>query len=466
MSLLSRHPDEVICPDCGFHNRPSFRACHGCAAPLRPDKKGILKAIKRALSSLGWLVFGWVELVAQWALHSIAAIAVFLAISTCITRLAPTRKDPVDAVEPTEMVTAASKLIRTAELALKEFVVPIEPAAIATAVDTSTLPMSDGRITPTYHAVYKPPVSLSARSGTDISPPIPTGSISASGLVPPQVIVTQPARTEVITYRVQRGDTVFAVAREFGLTPHTIYWANLETLADNPSRLSVGMTLKILPVNGVYHIVSTGETSADLAEKYGVKPKALYNEWNDLQEGQSLDAGTALVIPGGSGGAVPWRLSETHVGGRTDGENLAAPGFCGGTHSGVPGRGTFYWPTDERQISGWYFHDERNPTHIGLDIGLETGDPVYAADGGVISYAGWWVHGGYGNIVVVDHLNGWETWYAHFSEVKAVCGQEVSAGDVIGLGGSTGYSSGPHLHFEMRLGGVPQNPLNYLPSLD
>jgi murein DD-endopeptidase MepM/ murein hydrolase activator NlpD len=73
------------------------------------------------------------------------------------------------------------------------------------------------------------------------------------------------------------------------------------------------------------------------------------------------------------------------------------------------------------------------------------------------------VHGGYGNLVVIDHLNGWETWYAHLSKVSVVCGQEARAGEIIGLGGSTGWSTGPHLHFEMRLNGVPQDPFKYLP---
>ena len=137
--------------------------------------------------------------------------------------------------------------------------------------------------------------------------------------------------------------------------------------------------------------------------------------------------------------------------------------MCVGSFSGLPGRGWFDWPTTGRRISGWYFRDVRNPAHGGLDIGLRTGDAVYAADGGVVIFAGWWGSAGYGNLIVVDHLNGWQSWYAHLSQINVFCGQQVFAGDIIGLGGSTGWSTGPHLHLEVRLQGVPYDPLAYLP---
>jgi murein DD-endopeptidase MepM/ murein hydrolase activator NlpD len=309
-------------------------------------------------------------------------------------------------------------------------------------------------------------MTLSFLAGPNVLLPPSPGrdrSLSAAGLAPAQAAAAQPTYSKVITYSVQRGDTLFAVAKKFGLTPHTVYWSNPETLARNPDRLNVGTVLNILPVNGVYHVVSEGETIADLAQKYDVEPAALDNVWNDLTEGQSLTAGAALVIPGGNGGSAPWPLEETSIGGNSSSNDSSGAALCGAELSGEPGRRRFDWPTDERKISGWYFHDTRNPAHAGIDIDLNTGDPVRAADGGIISFGGWWVHGGYGNLVVVNHLNGWETWYAHLSKVKVVCGQQVRAGDIIGLGGSTGWSTGPHLHFEMRLAEMPQNPLAYLP---
>jgi murein DD-endopeptidase MepM/ murein hydrolase activator NlpD len=282
-------------------------------------------------------------------------------------------------------------------------------------------------------------------------------------LVLPQTDVPDRDRRQVFTYTVQAGDTVFGIAEKFGLTPYTIYWANSETLEDNPHRLNVGMVLNILPVNGVYHTVLAGETAAGVAEEYDVEPEALYNEWNDLKQGQPLAAGMHLVIPGGEREFVVWQLPTAVASSGAGAVHRGRAGLCVGSYSGLPGRGWFNWPTAGRRISGWYFRDARNPAHNGVDIGVRTGDAIYAADGGIIIFAGWWGANGYGNLIVVDHLNGWQTWYAHLSQVNVICGQQVNAGDVIGLGGSTGRSSGPHLHFETRLEGVPYDPLVYLP---
>jgi murein DD-endopeptidase MepM/ murein hydrolase activator NlpD len=279
----------------------------------------------------------------------------------------------------------------------------------------------------------------------------------------PRTTIPERTRAEVMTYTVQSGDTVFGISEEFGLTPYTIYWANSETLEDNPHRLRVGMVLNILPVDGVYHKVSAGETLADLSDKYSVEPEALYNEWNGLEEDQPLIAGSQLVIPGGKREFVVWQLPKRVASTGGSVRNQGRPGMCVGSFAGLPGRGWFGWPTGGRRISGWYFRDGRNPAHNGIDIGLRTGDPIYAADGGIIIFAGWWGASGYGNLIVVDHLNGWQTWYGHLSQVNVVCGQQVNAGEVIGLGGSTGWSSGPHLHFEVRLDSVPYDPFAYLP---
>jgi murein DD-endopeptidase MepM/ murein hydrolase activator NlpD len=297
-------------------------------------------------------------------------------------------------------------------------------------------------------------------AGFSFTPP-DDGTITR--LAMPHTVIPERPRSSVITYTVEPGDTVFGISEMFGLTPYTIYWANSDTLEDNPHRLSVGMVLNILPADGVYHTVSAGETVAGLAAEYEVDPNVLYNEWNDLEAGQPIAAGMKLVIPGGTRDFIAWQLPKTVAANSGAAINRGRPGMCVGDYAGLPGRGWFNWPTGGRRISGWYFRDRRNPAHGGLDIGLRMGEPVYAADGGVIVFAGWWGGSGYGNMVVVDHLNGWQTWYAHLSQVNVVCGQQVNVGDVIGLGGSTGWSSGPHLHFEVRLDGVPYDPLAHLP---
>ena len=98
--------------------------------------------------------------------------------------------------------------------------------------------------------------------------------------------------------------------------------------------------------------------------------------------------------------------------------------------------------------------------HAGIDIGASTGTPIYAAAAGTVIYAGWM--GGYGNVVLIDHLNGLVTVYAHQSSIATGDGARVSQGQVIGSVGSTGNSTGPHLHFETRVWGTAVNPMQYL----
>lgn len=121
----------------------------------------------------------------------------------------------------------------------------------------------------------------------------------------------------------------------------------------------------------------------------------------------------------------------------------------------------FQWPTPRRSISGWIFHDPDNPSHAGLDIAAQMHDPIVAVASGTVIFAGW--GGGYGNLVIVEHTNGWRSYYAHLAEVVVERGQQVRQGKLLGGAGSTGYSTGPHLHFELRYKGRPVDPHLYLP---
>jgi murein DD-endopeptidase MepM/ murein hydrolase activator NlpD len=127
---------------------------------------------------------------------------------------------------------------------------------------------------------------------------------------------------------------------------------------------------------------------------------------------------------------------------------------------GPVGTGTFIWPTTEKYLSGYDYSPETN--HWGIDVAGRLGNSIFATDNGVVVYAGWndW---GYGNVVVIDHGNGWQTLYAHLSAFNVDCGSYVYQGDTIGAMGSTGNSSGPHLHFEMRSDKYGRaNPWNFL----
>ncbi|HQP46895.1 MAG TPA: M23 family metallopeptidase, partial [Flexilinea sp.] len=167
--------------------------------------------------------------------------------------------------------------------------------------------------------------------------------------------------------------------------------------------------------------------------------------------------GTWLIVPGGSREFTNWSAPFITR------ENPAVasiygPGACQSVMDGPVGSGVFIWPTTETRISGYNYSEETN--HRAIDIAGSTGNAVYASDAGVVVYAGWndW---GYGNVVMIDHGNGWQTLYAHLDSYNVQCGYYVAAGDVIGAVGTTGNSSGPHLHFEMRYNGIPQNPNNF-----
>ena len=127
--------------------------------------------------------------------------------------------------------------------------------------------------------------------------------------------------------------------------------------------------------------------------------------------------------------------------------------------------GTMVWPAEGEITSpfGWRVHPifGTQRLHTGIDIGADYGDATRAADGGVVIHSDWM--GGYGNAVIIDHGNGISTLYAHNSQLLVSEGQTVAKGQTVARVGSTGYSTGPHLHFEVRQNGTPVNPLNFLP---
>jgi hypothetical protein len=275
-------------------------------------------------------------------------------------------------------------------------------------------------------------------------------------------------RTEIITYTIQKGDTIFGIAEMFGLKPETILWGNYYTLLDDPHNINPGVVLNIMPMDGTYHKWSEGEGLNGVSHGYHVTPDVIVN-WpgNHLDPTTlgdyahpSIEPGTMLFVPGGSRDYVTWsapRISRSNPGVA----KILGPGSCGMIVDGAVGTGTFIWPANNHWLSGYDYSPSTN--HFGIDIAGSLGDAVYAADNGVIVYAGWnnW---GYGNVIVIDHDGGWQTLYAHLSVLNVGCGQSVYQGDVIGYFGSTGNSSGPHLHFEMlneTYGKV--NPWNFLP---
>ncbi len=313
--------------------------------------------------------------------------------------------------------------------------------------------------------------ALSESASTVVPPPFSAREMTSQGVDRQiglnTILPVRLARYEVVDYTVESGDSIFSIADKFTLRPESILWGNRYTLGDDPHFILPGQTLKILPVDGVLHQWSAGEGLNGVAEYYKVTPEDIIN-WpgNHLNvktigdfANPNIPPETMLVIPGGQGSFSDWRTPRITRTEPASAKHLG-PGACSGSFDGVTGSLTFTWPTTERFLSGYDYSPETN--HFGIDIAGKLGNPIFAVDNGVVVYAGWNDHG-YGEMIVIDHGAGWQTLYAHLSVVNVFCGENVYQGDVIGSLGSTGKSSGPHLHFEMRsdeFGRV--NPWNFL----
>jgi murein DD-endopeptidase MepM/ murein hydrolase activator NlpD len=250
-------------------------------------------------------------------------------------------------------------------------------------------------------------------------------------------------------YTVERGDTPNSIADRFNIRTETLLGGNPE-LSQEASLLQTGSEIIILPIDGVLHDVQPGETLERIAEQYGVPiEEIIAYEDNNLEFPYRLYAETQIMVPGAVREVFVWTPpSLASVGG------VSREG--GGIRPLIVGTGTFQYPVGGRNFSQYFWYG-----HPGIDIALGEGSPVYAADTGTVTFAGWNVYG-YGNLIVVNHGNGYETFYAHLSGINVSPGQIVYKGNVIGLSGNTGRSSGPHLHFEIRINGVQDNPCWYL----
>jgi murein DD-endopeptidase MepM/ murein hydrolase activator NlpD len=257
----------------------------------------------------------------------------------------------------------------------------------------------------------------------------------------PITLIPERQRIDVITHTVKSGDTLYGIAQKYKLSAETLMFANgLET---NPDLLRLGQQLTILPTNGILHTVKKGDTLEKLAKTYKVNTSSIINSpLNDLdQRNPAIAVGQKLFVPGGYK-AIPIKSVQVYKG----------PIPAGAKR----GSGRFVWPTAGYVTQGYKRY------HLALDIARAVGTPVKAADNGYVVAAGW-SNDGYGNNIVIDHGNGYQTQYAHLNRIYVKVGQAVGKGTEIGQMGSTGRSTGPHLHFEVRKNGVRVNPLSFLP---
>lgn len=257
-------------------------------------------------------------------------------------------------------------------------------------------------------------------------------------------LISNSSKGEVTEYRVVEGDTVSSIAQKFGVSIDTIMWENNLKSVD---AIKPKQILKILPVTGVRHGVKRGETIYSIAKYYGVDAQNIidypFNTFSN-DETFALTAGQELMVPEGI------KPKEINIGSKNIARTVAPI-------PGVVGEGNFIWPTTGTitQKYSWY--------HQAVDIANKSNPAVVAAATGTVVTAGWNA-GGYGNYVVVDHGNGYQTLYAHMlnGSVVVKAGDKVNRGQKLGMMGSTGRSTGTHLHFEIKMSGGKADPLRML----
>lgn len=267
--------------------------------------------------------------------------------------------------------------------------------------------------------------------------------LSASSEALTETLISEKVRDKIIDYEVQDGDTIGGIADKFGVSEDTIRWQNsLNTKA----AIKVGQKLEILPVTGVAHKVQKGDTVYTIAKKYESSPQAIVDfPFNTFMNDETFELaiGQVVIVPGGelqspSTGTIKPRVDRITPDAGT-----------------VVASGSFVWPASGSitQNFVWY--------HKGIDIANRASPDVLAADSGSIVYAGC-LNWGYGCHIIIDHANGFRTLYAHLQRIYVSVGQTVARGNAIGKMGSTGRSTGIHLHFEVIRSGSYLNPLSVL----
>ena len=263
-------------------------------------------------------------------------------------------------------------------------------------------------------------------------------------------------RYDPVEYRVVRGDSIFAISESYKLTPETVLWANYDVLQDDPHSLAPGQVLKIPPTDGIYYQWKENDTLESVANEFNTAIDDILNyPGNDIDLADPvIESGSWVMLPGGEREFVQWLVPTVASG--ASGTSSTSQSACGG---GAVGGGGFTWPADSHFLSG----NDYWSGHLGIDIAAGLGAAVYAADSGVVTMAQGGYNYGYGNVIQIDHGNGYSTIYAHLNAYFVGVCQSVSAGQQIATAGATGNAQGAHLHFEVRQGGGFINPWFVLP---
>ncbi|MDI6871349.1 MAG: M23 family metallopeptidase [Bacillota bacterium] len=287
----------------------------------------------------------------------------------------------------------------------------------------AALPFSSAPLTPRGDPLPVSPVVRLAPSAASTRPEVAVSAIDPR--------FTGAARLRVLTHTVAEGETLSSIAARYRSDVDTLEGLNPDLTGDE---LRPGQKLKVMTGRGALYTLREGETLAVVAKRFWVAEEKI-RAANGLASDEPVEPGQQIILPD----IKPRRRDDW----------LASRGL-----------GPLYltWPT-----RGWLssrFGLRWGRMHEGIDIATSWGRQVVASAPGRVEFAGW--RSGYGRLVILDHGRGTHTWYAHNSRLLVRPGQQVERGEVIALSGSSGSSTGPHLHFEVRVNGRPQNPLSLL----
>ncbi len=348
-------------------------------------------------------------------------------------------------------VFVATNSLRAREIRQSEL---SKPSVLATLLraqdDTEIVETSEGIITRVPHRRY----GIGGVSPLDIGGPIEDADIAAvqdaSSLVKPDLTGTDIGdrpREDVIFHTVEPGETVSTIAELYTISTSTILWENRLGERDF---IKPGQKLTVLPTTGVSHRVNSGDTVAAIAKKYKAAEEDIL-AFNKLASADTIREGQVLIVPNGEAPPPPPAPTPTTRLAVATGVVNSGPAPA---NTIVAGSGLL-WPTPGRKINQYF-----NGWHGGIDIDGEYSSPIYASQSGRVQSSGW--NGGYGLRVVIDHGNGTQTLYGHASKLFVKVGQYVERGQTVAMQGSTGRSTGVHLHFEIYIGGRRVNPLSYV----
>lgn len=240
---------------------------------------------------------------------------------------------------------------------------------------------------------------------------------------------------QVSIYVIRKGDSIAQIAKMFGVSVNTIYWVNDLKKGD---KLKEGETLIILPFDGLTHVVKPKETLAGIAKLYKADASEII-AFNGLDKDAKIAVGDELVIPDGQ------KIEESPKPVKKPSTNTSNIANSRSNLKSADGYFAYPLPSGPRIRKTQGLHGNG-----GIDIGAPSGTPIYASASGTVVFAKTGYNGGYGTLVILKHSNGTETRYAHMSKLGTSAGRQVSQGEVIGYVGTTGRSTGNHLHFEVR----------------